>query len=127
MATIAEVEKLAVDLPENQRSLPAAHLLGSVPAVLHDEDEGIAEALRRDAEMDADPSANMSLEQIDARIKSRRRNWCEFANLNPSTFNLQLPTPRASFTPGRSSKESSHDRFPPKFFTRTTTSSPSRM
>jgi hypothetical protein len=45
MATIVEVEKLALDLPEDQRALLAARLLGSLPAVLHDEDEGIAEAL----------------------------------------------------------------------------------
>jgi hypothetical protein len=49
MATIAEVEKLALDLPETERAVLAAHLLGSLPSVLHDEDEGIAEPLRRDA------------------------------------------------------------------------------
>jgi hypothetical protein len=48
MATIAEVEKLALDLPEGQRAVLAAHLLGSLPSILHDEDEGIAEALRRE-------------------------------------------------------------------------------
>jgi len=53
MATIAEVEKLALDLPETERAVLAAHLLGSLPSVLHDEDEGIAEALRRDAEFEA--------------------------------------------------------------------------
>ena len=47
MATIAEVEKLALDLPETERAVLAAHLLGSLPSVLHDEDEGIAEALLR--------------------------------------------------------------------------------
>jgi hypothetical protein len=57
VATIAEVERLALDLPESQRAVLAAHLLGSLPSVLHDEDEGIAEALRRDAELDADPLA----------------------------------------------------------------------
>jgi hypothetical protein len=73
MATIAEVEKLALDLPEGQRAILAAHLLGSLPAVLHDEDEGIAEALRRDAELDADPSAGISLEHLDQQIKLRRK------------------------------------------------------
>jgi hypothetical protein len=47
MATRAEVEKLALDLPETERAVVAAHLLGSLPSVLHDEDEGIAEALLR--------------------------------------------------------------------------------
>jgi len=51
MATIDEVQKLALDLPETQRAVLAANLLGSLPPVLHDEDEGVAEALRRDAEL----------------------------------------------------------------------------
>jgi putative addiction module component (TIGR02574 family) len=72
MATITEVEKLALDLPENQRAVLAAHLLGSLPSVLHDEDEGIAEGLRRDAELDANPSSGMSLEQLDGQIERRR-------------------------------------------------------
>jgi len=72
MATIAEVEKLALDLPESQRAVLAAHLLGSLPSVLHDEDEGIAEALRRDAELDANPLAGISLEQLDQQIERRR-------------------------------------------------------
>jgi hypothetical protein len=46
MATKAEVEKLALDLPETERAVLAARLLGSLLSVLHDEDEGIAEALR---------------------------------------------------------------------------------
>ena len=71
MATIAEVEKLALDLPETERAVLAAHLLGSLPSVLYDEDEGIAEALRRDAEFEANPSLGMSLEELDQRIESR--------------------------------------------------------
>jgi putative addiction module component (TIGR02574 family) len=72
MTTIAEVEKLALDLPETERAVLAAHLLGSLPSILHDEDEGIAEALRRDAELEAKPSLGMSLDELDQRIKSRR-------------------------------------------------------
>ena len=70
--TITEVEKLALDLPENQRAVLAAHLLESLPPVLHDEDEGIAEAQRRDAEIDATPSSSISLKQLDEQIKRRR-------------------------------------------------------
>ena len=32
----------------------------------------VAEALRRDAEFEADPSLGMSLEELDQRIESRR-------------------------------------------------------
>jgi len=72
MATIAEVEKLALDLPETERAVLAAHLLGSLPSILHDEDEGIGEALRRDAELEANLSLGMSVDELDQRIKSRR-------------------------------------------------------
>jgi putative addiction module component (TIGR02574 family) len=72
VATITEVEKLALDLPESQRAVLAAHLLGSLPPVLHDEDEGVAEALRRDAELDANPSSGISLKQLDEQIERRR-------------------------------------------------------
>ncbi|GDY22737.1 hypothetical protein LBMAG56_40840 [Verrucomicrobiota bacterium] len=73
MPTITEIEKLVFDLPEPQRATLAAHLLRSLPSVLHDADDGVAEALRRDAELDADPSAGISLHQLDEYIKSRRR------------------------------------------------------
>jgi hypothetical protein len=56
---------LALDLPETERAVLAAHLLGSLPSVLHDEDEGIAGTLRRDAEFEANPSLGMSLEEPD--------------------------------------------------------------
>lgn len=72
MATIAEIEKLAQDLSENDRAVLAAHLLDSLPAVLRDDDEGIAEALRRDAEIEANPSVGLSLEQLDQKIERRR-------------------------------------------------------
>lgn len=72
MATIAEIEKLTQDLSENERAVLAAHLLGSLPSVLHDEDDGIAEALRRDAELEANPSVGLSLQELDPEIKRRK-------------------------------------------------------
>jgi hypothetical protein len=74
VATITEVEKLALDLPETQRAILAAHLLGSLPSILDDEDEGLVEALRRDAELDADPSSAISLKELDERIQRRGRS-----------------------------------------------------
>lgn len=73
MATIFEVEKLALNLSEHERAKLAADLLNSLPGVLSDEDEGIAEALRRDAEIDADPNQAITLAQLDSQIQSRRR------------------------------------------------------
>ena len=72
MPTITEVEKLALDLSDNQRAVLAAHLLESLPPVVHDVDEGMAEALRRDAELDANPSSSISLKQLDEQIQRRR-------------------------------------------------------
>ena len=73
MATIFEVEKLALDLPEQERAKLAADLLNSLPGVLSDKDEGIAEALRRDAELESDPKQAITLAQLDSEIQSRRR------------------------------------------------------
>ena len=61
MATVSEIEKLAFDLSDTQRAVLAAHLLRSLPSVLDDDDEGISEALRRDAELDANPDIGLTL------------------------------------------------------------------
>ena len=44
------------------------HLPDSLPASLNDEDTGIAEATRRDAELDSDPSAGMTLDEFKAAL-----------------------------------------------------------
>ena len=72
MASIIEIEKLALNLSEQERATLAANLLDSLPGVLSDEDESVAEALRRDAEIDADPNQAMSLAQLDSKIQNRR-------------------------------------------------------
>lgn len=73
MATIFEIEKLALTLPEQERATLSANLLDSLPGVLSDEDEGVAEALRRDAEMNENPDQAISLAQLDSQIQNRRR------------------------------------------------------
>jgi hypothetical protein len=55
-------------LPEDQRATLAAHLLGSLAGILHDDDEGIAEAMRRDAELDRDPAAGLTMEQFRSAL-----------------------------------------------------------
>lgn len=72
MSTIIEVEKLALDLTEQERAALAANLLNSLPGILSDEDEGTAEALRRDAEIEADPAKAISLPELDSHIQGRR-------------------------------------------------------
>ena len=72
MATIVEIEKLALTLPEKQRAILAANLLDSLHGMLADEDEGITEAFHRDADLEANPTQAISLAELDAQIKSRR-------------------------------------------------------
>lgn len=72
MPTIMEVERLALNLPEPQRAVLAAHLLESLSPILGDDDEGIAEALSRDADMEANPTLGLSLAQLDEQIAQRR-------------------------------------------------------
>ena len=72
MSTIVEVQELALGLPEKERATLASNLLNSLPGILSDEDEGIAEALRRDADIEADPTKTISLAELDSHIEGRR-------------------------------------------------------
>jgi putative addiction module component (TIGR02574 family) len=70
MSTIIEIEKLALTLSESERAILAANLLNSLPPVLSDKDEGVAEALRRDAELEANPDQAISLSELDSQIRN---------------------------------------------------------
>jgi putative addiction module component (TIGR02574 family) len=69
MQTSSEVEQEAMRLPEAQRATLAWRLLDSLPAVLSETDEGVAEALRRDAELERDPAAGLTLDQLRRALK----------------------------------------------------------
>jgi hypothetical protein len=69
MQTLSNIEQEAMKLPESSRASLASRLLDSLPAILSDDDDGVAEALRRDAEMDSDPAAGMSLEELRRAVK----------------------------------------------------------
>ena len=66
MSTLTEIESRAMSLPDDQRATLASRLLGSLPAVLRSEDDGVAEALHRDAELEKDPSMGMTMEEFKA-------------------------------------------------------------
>jgi hypothetical protein len=66
--TLETLELQIMNLPDAQRAVLAAHLLRSLPGVLHEDDDGIQEAMRRDAELDRDPSAGMSLEEFRSAV-----------------------------------------------------------
>ncbi len=61
-------------MPDKERAGLASRLLRSLPSVVFDEDEGVAEALRRDAELDADPAQAMTLRDLDSHIEQRRKS-----------------------------------------------------
>jgi hypothetical protein len=71
MPTVIELKKLVLDLPERERATLAANLLESLSGIVSDEDEGIAEALRRDAEIDSDGANSISLSELDSHIQDR--------------------------------------------------------
>lgn len=64
MAMLATIEAQAMELTESQRAKLAASLLESLPPLAYDDDEGLAEAERRDAEMDKDPSIGITTLQL---------------------------------------------------------------
>jgi len=51
-------------LPDSDRASLASRMLDSLPAVLSDDDEGVAEAMRRSAELDRNPEMAMTLEEV---------------------------------------------------------------
>jgi len=67
MVTLAEIEAQAMDLTVSERATLVTHLMRSLPPDF-DEDEGDAEAMRRDAEMDDDPSASLTLEEFKRAV-----------------------------------------------------------
>jgi len=70
---LQELEQNAGKLPEAERAALVSRLLASRPAVLADSDGGVAGARRRDAELDANPSADLSDKQFRAAIAASRK------------------------------------------------------
>ncbi|OHE89370.1 MAG: hypothetical protein A3G75_01955 [Verrucomicrobia bacterium RIFCSPLOWO2_12_FULL_64_8] len=73
MNPLDELEAKALNLLERQRAVLATHLLHSLPPVLDEADEGIAEARRRDVELDSNPASGMGLKEFRAAINAARR------------------------------------------------------
>jgi putative addiction module component (TIGR02574 family) len=62
---------MALNLPESDRAKLASGLLDSLPGVLVEDDDGLAEAIRRSEEMDRDPSACLTHEEFLKSLRSR--------------------------------------------------------
>ena len=69
--TIDDLEKKVLELPEAVRGRLAESLIRSLPGVLHDDDEGMAEAQRRAADLDAYPEKALSLAELRAAARQR--------------------------------------------------------
>ncbi len=66
--TVEELKHDARNLPEDQRFALIADLMGSLPAVLSDSDDGSSEATRRFQEMKADSTARRTWDQVKSEI-----------------------------------------------------------
>jgi len=64
MTRLQQLEQDAKSLTEAERAQFAASLLATLPAVLADEDEGVAKALRREAEMEASGDQGTSWDEL---------------------------------------------------------------
>lgn len=73
MSVITEVEKRALSLSPKERGELITKLLRSLPEFPSDEDDGVAEALRRREELRQDPEIAISLEELDRRMQERFR------------------------------------------------------
>lgn len=60
MVSLAEVQNIVLKLSVSDRAQLAADLLDSLPSVMDDDDQGIAEGLRRAEEMDRDPATGLT-------------------------------------------------------------------
>lgn len=72
MPTLLDLEPQVMTLSPHDRASLASTLLSSLPPVLHDDDDGVAEALRREAEAEHDPSVVLSMEEFQRGIAAMR-------------------------------------------------------
>jgi hypothetical protein len=73
MTRLQELEQQAGQLPEAERVALVTRLLATLPPVLAEADGGVAEARRRDAELDANPSSGLTDKQFRAAIAASRK------------------------------------------------------
>lgn len=68
-ANFIEIQRRAYSLPETERASLAPGLLASLPPVLVEEDDGLEDARRRSAELDADASLGFSWDEIKLALE----------------------------------------------------------
>lgn len=71
MSVIAEIEEQVLGLPVEERAKLADRIIASLPEDFIDQEE-LDEAIRRDREMDEDPSKVLTHEEFFKFFKDRR-------------------------------------------------------
>ena len=66
--SLFQLEEEALRLPEKERAVLASRLLSSIHCPLHDDDDGVAEAMLRDVEMENDPSVGMTMGELRSAL-----------------------------------------------------------
>jgi putative addiction module component (TIGR02574 family) len=66
--SIEEIHANALKLPEDQRAKLAGDLLASLPALLVDEDDGVAEAMRRSEDLHVNPNSGVTWEEMKSNL-----------------------------------------------------------
>lgn len=69
MTLVQEIRAQVGKLTDREKAALVVDLLESLPAVLDDEDEGLAEAQRRDEELDRNPDLAISWDQLRRGIR----------------------------------------------------------
>lgn len=68
MSTTTDILAQAIQLPQDQRLELAAGILDTLPNPMQETEDGLAEAKRRSEEMDNDPSASTTWNEIKAGL-----------------------------------------------------------
>ncbi len=65
---LEEIQNWALELPDSERAALAEELLNSLPAVLLEDDDGLDEARRRSKELDLNPSAGLTWDEVKREL-----------------------------------------------------------
>ncbi len=68
MVSLSEIEAQAMELSVSERATLASRLLHSLSAEMDYNAEGLAECIRREAEMEVDPSMSITLEELKRSV-----------------------------------------------------------
>ncbi len=68
MTRLQELKRQVMNLTDGERAALASDLLHTLPAVLSDDDEGVAEALRREADLVEDRATGIEWKDLKREL-----------------------------------------------------------